>query len=54
MNWSIIKLLAVKAFNLLRIRDPYQVYSPSLIRAQPTTHRPREIRIRHDQFVTKR
>jgi hypothetical protein len=54
MNRSIIKLLAVKAFNLLRIRDPYQVYSPSLIRAQASPHRPREIRIRHDQFVVKR
>lgn len=54
MNRSIIKPLASRLFDLIRIRDPYQVYSPSLIRAPATSHCPREIRIPQDHFLVKR
>lgn len=49
-----IKLLFGRVVELLRINEPYAVHGPRVIRAKASSERPREIRIRHDQFLTKR
>lgn len=52
-TWT-IKRLIEKAIDLLRINDPYTVHGPTIIRAKASSHRPREVKIRHDQFMVKR